>query len=233
MLRVEWLGRVPYAEALELQEKRLEARRRGAAPDALLLLEHPPVVTLGRAAKPEHLLAPREALAAQGIELHEAARGGDVTYHGPGQLVGYLIVDLAGAGASERSAARVDVTAFLRRIERVLCEALAELGVEAYARPGWTGVFANPGAPGPPRKIASIGIGLRGWVSWHGFALNVSLDPAAFAPIVPCGLREVVMTSLAAELGRTGAPDLDRRAREVVARCFEREFALAAPEALR
>ena len=196
------------------------SRSGGAAPDTLLLLEHPPVVTLGRSARPEHLLAPPAALAARGIELHRVARGGDVTYHGPGQLVGYAIVDLAARG-------RPDVTAFLRRIEAVLCAALAELGVAAYTRPGWTGVFASPASAGPPRKIASIGIGLRGWVTWHGFALNVSLDPAAFDVIVPCGLREVAMTSVERELGHARPPALELRARELVARHFERDFALA------
>jgi len=185
------------------------------------------VVTLGRSARREHLLVPPEGLAARGIELHEVARGGDVTYHGPGQLVGYLIVDLAARG-------RPDVGAFLRRIEAVLIGALAELGVEGYARPGWTGVFAS----GPlrataqqPRKIASIGIGLRGWVTWHGFALNTTLDPAAFDPIVPCGLHEVAMTSVARELGAAAAGDLDGRARDVVSRAFERD--LAGAEGLR
>ena len=215
---VEWLGRVPYAEALVLQEARLEARRRGRASDALLLLEHPPVVTLGRSARPEHLLAPPEALAARGIELHRVARGGDVTYHGPGQLVGYLIVDLAARGTP-------DVTAFLRRIEAVLIGALAELGVEGYTRTGWTGVFATPRGSGAPRKVASIGIGMRGWVTWHGFALNVSLDPADFEVIVPCGLREVVMTSVARELGAAALRELDRLARDVVSNAFERDFA--------
>ena len=218
---VEWLGRVGYAEALELQEKRLEARRRGSASDALLLLEHPPVVTLGRSARPEHLLLSPEALAARGIELHRVARGGDVTYHGPGQLVGYLIVDLA---ARAGAAGAPDVTAFLRRIESVLIAALAELDVAAYRRVGWTGVFASP-SPGPPRKIASIGIGMRGWVTWHGFALNASLDPADFDVIVPCGLREVVMTSVARELGAAPGRALDQRVRQVVSRAFERDLA--------
>ena len=221
-LEVEWLGRVGYAEALELQEKRLHARRRGSASDALLLLEHPPVVTLGRSARPEHLLASPAALAARGIELHQVARGGDVTYHGPGQLVGYLIVDLA---ARAGSAGAPDVTAFLRGIESVLIAALAELGVSAYRRAGWTGVFATPSSPGPPRKIASIGIGMRGWVTWHGFALNASLDPADFDMIVPCGLREVAMTSVARELGAAPGRELDERVRQVVSRAFERDFA--------
>src|SRR5690606_16663485 len=141
-LAVEWLGRVPYGEALALQESRVEARRRGEAPDSLLLLEHPPVVTLGRRGDESNVLVPPAALAARGLEVHRVARGGDVTYHGPGQLVGYLIVDLAARGEA-------DAGALLRRIEAALVAALADLGVEGYTRPGQTGVFASPGAPGP------------------------------------------------------------------------------------
>lgn len=229
-LAVEWLGRVPYAEALALQERRIEARRRGEAGDALLLLEHPPVITLGRRGREEHVLAPPEALAARGIEVHRVARGGDVTYHGPGQLVGYLVVDLAARGEA-------DAGALLRRIEAALVRALGALGVEGYTRPGQTGVFATPGAPGPARKVASIGVGLRGWISWHGFALNVTLDPAAFDLIVPCGLRDVAMTSLARELGASAPADLEARARRTVADRFAEAFPapdrLAAAAALR
>ena len=216
-LAVEWLGRVPYAEGLALQERRIEARRRGAAPDALLLLEHPPVITLGRRGREEHVLAPAAALAARGIEVHRVTRGGDATYHGPGQLVGYLVADLAARGEA-------DAGALLRRIEAALVAALGDLGVEGYTRPGQTGVFAAPGAPGPARKVASIGVGLRGWISWHGFALNVTLDPAAFELIVPCGLRDVAMTSLARELGAAAPADLEERTRRAVALRFAAAF---------
>jgi lipoate-protein ligase B len=186
------------------------ARRAGETGDRLLLLEHPPVVTLGRAAKPAHLLVPREELARRGVGVFEVVRGGDVTWHGPGQLVGYPIVDLATRG-------RPDVPGFLRLVEAALCEALGALGVAAGTHPGWTGVFVA-GAH-PPRKIASIGIGVRGWVTWHGFALNVDCDLAGFEAIVPCGLHGVVMTSVARELG--GAPpELGARAREAVGRAF-------------
>lgn len=221
---------MPYAEALALQERRIEARRRGEVPDALLLLEHPPVITLGRRGREENVLAPAAALAARGIEVHRVARGGDVTYHGPGQLVGYLVADLAARGEA-------DAGALLRRIEAALVAALADLGVTAYVRPGQTGVFVAPGAPGPARKVASIGVGLRGWISWHGFALNVTLDPADFDVIVPCGLRDVVMTSLARELAGAAPEDLDARARRAVARRFLEAFPardrLAGPAALR
>jgi lipoate-protein ligase B len=216
-LAVEWLGRVPYAEALALQEARVEARRRGAAGDALLLLEHPPVITLGRRGHEANVLAPPAVLAARGIEVHRVGRGGDATYHGPGQLVGYLVVDLAARGEA-------DAGALLRRIEAALVAAVGELGVHGYTRPGQTGVFATPGAPGPARKVASIGVGLRGWISWHGFALNVTIDPAEFDLIVPCGLRDVAMTSLARELGGAAPADLAERARRAVAERFAAAF---------
>ena len=218
-LEVLELGTVEYGAALELQEKRVEARRSGAAGDVLLLLEHPPVITLGRRADTANLLASPGSLAARGIGLHTVSRGGDVTFHGPGQLVGYLVVDLAARGVP-------DVHAFLRSLEAALVEALGELGVAAETRPGWTGVFVRPraGEGGPPRKIASIGVGVRGWVTYHGFALNVTLDPAAFADIVPCGLHQVQMTSLARELGPAAPPDLDTRARDAVRRAFLRSW---------
>jgi lipoyl(octanoyl) transferase len=212
---VEWLGLVPYPEALEIQERRVEARRRGAVPDGLLLLEHPPVITLGRRGREENVLASASALAARGIAVHRVARGGDATLHAPGQLVGYLIADLAARGEA-------DAGAWLRRIERLLIAALRDLGLEGYTRPGQTGVFVAPDASGPARKVASIGVGLRGWISWHGFALNVTLDPAEFDLIVPCGLRDVAMTSVRRELGAAAPADLDARARTVVAaRCVE------------
>jgi lipoyl(octanoyl) transferase len=212
-LAVEHLGRVPYDEALALQEEAVEARRRGGGPDRLLLLEHPPVVTLGRSAQAANLLVDRSELARRGVALFEAARGGDVTYHGPGQLVGYLVVDLAGRDSAP------DVHAHLRGIEAALHAALRELGVGSRAIPGWTGVFVDSAAV-PPRKIASIGVGVRGWVSWHGFALNVDPDLSAFGLIVPCGLHGVEMTSVARELGAQAPPNLGERARDAVAAAF-------------
>ncbi len=218
-LAIDWLGTVPYAEGLELQMKAVEARRADAAPDRLLLLEHPPVITLGRSARREHLRMSTDALNARGITLHEISRGGDVTYHGPGQLVGYPILDLAARGEA-------DVHRYLRSLEAVLVEALAALGVSSRMLPGTTGVFA---AAGPersqrPRKIASIGVGVRGWVTYHGFALNVTLDLAAFEVIVPCGLHDVEMTSVAAELGDAAPAGLGERAREAVADAFGRRW---------
>jgi len=185
--------------------------------DALLLLEHPPTVTLGRGSKPENLLVSEPALRERGVEVHRIARGGDVTYHGPGQLVGYPIIDLKGRR-------QADVVAFLRRIEALLIEALAALGLVGYVRPGLTGVFASPAAPGAPRKIASIGIGVRRWVTFHGFALNVSLDPGEFDVIVPCGLADVRMTSIATERPELAGPDLEKRARDAVGAAFRAAY---------
>lgn len=221
-LAVEWLGLVPYAEALEIQTRAARDRRRGRTPDRLLLLEHPPVVTLGRSSHAEHLRLSREEFAAAGIELHEVGRGGDVTFHAPGQLVGYPILALAA-----RAGDTPDVHRYLRDLEAALCEALADLGVAATSRPGTTGVFAAPGAgeaASPPRKLASIGVGVRHWVTLHGFALNVDLDLAGFDAIVPCGLHGVEMTSIARELAPAAPSDLFARAREAVARAFARRF---------
>ena len=217
---------MPYRDGLALQEEAVAKRRAGATGDRLLLLEHPPVITLGRNAREENLLLGPAERQAQGLETIAVARGGDVTYHAPGQLVGYLVVDLAAGG-------KPDVSLFLRGIESALIGALAALRVPARRVPGRTGVFAGarPEAS-PDRKIASIGIGLRGWVSWHGFALNVDNDVAAFDCIVPCGLQDIEMTSVARELsaggpGRLASP-LGSRARRAVAQAFSSWFAPAA-----
>jgi lipoate-protein ligase B len=161
-----------------------------------------------------------ERLAARSIELHRVSRGGDITYHAPGQLVGYLVLDLAARGAR-------DVHAYLRGIEAMLARALAALGVGARTLAGYTGVFARPADGEPsaqrPRKIASIGVGVRGWVTYHGFALNVDIDLRGFEAIVPCGLDFVEMTSVARELGGAAPADLAVRARDAVsAACRER-----------
>jgi len=215
-LAIEWLGAVPYAEGLERQRKCLDGVRSGARPEVVLLLEHPPVVTLGRSAHAEHLLESPAALAQRGVEVHEVARGGDVTWHGPGQLVGYPILDL---GARDRR----DVHRYLRDLEAALVEAVAELGVTATVVDGMTGVFVA--TSDPPRKLASIGVGLRGWVTCHGFALNVEPDLAGFGAIVPCGLHGVEMTSLARELGQGAPADLSARARAAVGKALRRRFA--------
>lgn len=219
MLAIEELGVVPYGEALALQQSAVRARRAGRCGDRLLLLEHPPVVTLGRRAKPEHLLATRTALTARGIEVHEVTRGGDITYHGPGQLVGYPIVDLAALD-------RRDLRAWLRSIEQALIDALADFDIRGLRRPGMTGVFAEAPEGAAPRKIASIGVALKGWVSSHGFALNVTLSPSAFRDIVPCGLSGVEMTSLAREIAAPEGchAELFKRCTQRVAAAFSRLF---------
>lgn len=217
-LVVDWLGRVPYARALALQDAARAARARGETGDRLLLLEHPPVVTLGRGSHTEHLRLGAAGFAARGIEVHEAARGGDVTYHAPGQLVGYLVVDLDARG--ER-----DLHRHVRRIEAALMQAVAAFGIATKRVEGRSGVFVDrfAGAAEPDRKLASIGVGVKRWVTWHGFALNVTTDLAGFETIVPCGLADVEMTSIARESGRP-LLGLDAEARAVVARAFLAEF---------
>jgi lipoate-protein ligase B len=179
-LQVIEAGRIPYREALAWQRALAQARIAGRLEhDVLLLLEHPAVVTLGRTARPAHVLRP------DGVEVVEVERGGDVTFHGPGQLVGYPILDLGGH--------RRDLHWYLRALEQALIAALAELGIPGERSPGYTGVWVRG------RKIASIGVHVRQWVTWHGFALNVTTDLAAFERIVPCGIPGVVMTSLERE----------------------------------
>lgn len=185
---VYWLGRVEYGEALELQRRQAAARMRGEVADALFLLEHPPVITLGRGATRDHLRLDEEELKARGIEVWEVERGGEVTFHGPGQLVGYPIVDLTGHGR--------DLHLFMRKLEDVLIRTVRSYGIHGEQRAGRTGVWVE-GA-----KIASIGVHVSRWVSRHGFAVNVSTDLGAFEMIVPCGLHGVRMTSIAALLGR-------------------------------
>ena len=217
-LAVEWLGSVRYGDALERQLAVVEARRRGG-PDRLLLLEHPSVITLGRSTRRENLKSAPAELAARGIELFEVARGGDVTWHGPGQLVGYLIADLAARGTP-------DVHAWLRGIEAALGDTLGAFGIASRRIAGLTGVFlAEDDASGRHRKIASIGVGLRGWISWHGFALNATPDLAGFDDIVPCGLAGVAMTSLAEALREPPTRALFERTRDAVADAFARRLA--------
>lgn len=186
------LGLLPYGAALELQRAVARARISGAfAEDLLLLVEHPPVVTLGRSSKGQHLLASPSLLASRGVEVHEVERGGDVTFHGPGQLVGYPIIDL--------KRHKQDLHWFLRQVEEVLIRAIAPFGVVGERSAGFTGVWTGG------RKIASIGLHARDWVTWHGFALNVETDLSYFDLIVPCGIAAVQMTSLAGEIERGSA----------------------------
>jgi lipoyl(octanoyl) transferase len=206
-VRVRRLGRVPYAEGTALQERLVAARQAGLGHDTLLLLEHPPVVTLGRGSHRSHLLVPPEELRLRGVELHEAGRGGDVTYHGPGQLVGYPILLLPPPFQ--------DLHRLLRSIEEVLILSAAELGIEADREEGLTGVWVGK------EKLAAIGIRVAKWVTSHGFALNVSGDLSGFDLIVPCGIRGRGVTSLSRLLGRTVEVDV---AADAVARSFGRVF---------
>jgi lipoyl(octanoyl) transferase len=178
-LTIAWLGRLDYQKALELQNGLAAARARDAIPDSLLLLEHPHVYTLGRGADERFVLNPQD------IPVYRVSRGGQVTYHGPGQLIGYPIVKLEGVDR--------DVIRYLRGLEQVLIESLARLGLAAGRSTGLTGVWIGK------KKIASIGVGFRRWVSLHGFALNVSTDLSFFDKIVPCGIAGCRMTSIVAQ----------------------------------
>src|SRR5262245_45738771 len=181
------LGFTPYAEGLRLQEALVGARAEGRTHDWLLFPDHPPVLTVGRGAAPGGLIADRGTLAARGVEIFEVARGGDITWHGPGQLVGYVICDLESRGR--------DLHRFLRALESALMDVLRGYGIESTRVLGRTGVWVGE------RKIASLGIAVRRWVSYHGFALNVAPDLSQFDLIHPCGLRGVRMTSIAELLG--------------------------------
>ena len=211
-LWVERPGLVRYGEALAYQREVARARIAGSIPeDVLLLLEHPPVVTFGRSSKEQHLLAPPAVLIEQGVELFEVERGGDVTFHGPGQLVGYPIIDL--------KRHRRDLHWYLRRVEEALIHALEEFGIVAERNPGFTGVWTLG------RKIASIGVHARDWVTWHGFALNVTTNLSYFDLMVPCGIEAVTMTSMARELGGAG-PSM-REVEDAVVRAFAELFQLS------
>ena len=210
---------MPYAEALELQRAVARARITGAVPqDVLLLVEHEPVVTMGRTARQQNLTASPALLAARGVQLFEVERGGDVTYHGPGQLVGYPIVDL--------KRHTQDLHWYLRQVEEALIVAIGEHELTGERRTGYTGVWTRGlagGASHPPRKVASIGVHARDWVTWHGFALNVTTDLSYFDLIVPCGIAGVDMTSMSRELA---APVVMRDAEDAAARAFGAVFSL-------
>ena len=231
------LGLSPYANALELQ--RDVARRRISGEidqDVLLFVEHLPVVTLGRTAKGANLVASAELLASQGVELYEVERGGDITFHGPGQLVGYPIMDL--------KRHRQDLHWYLRQVEETLIRAIGEFGLVGGRVEKYTGVWVDvPGTntsergtedtgtlsastrwPASPRKLASIGVHARDWVTWHGFALNVNTDLRFFDLIVPCGITGVTMTSVARELN-VASVDM-QTTMTAVSRAFGRVFDL-------
>jgi lipoate-protein ligase B len=203
-LETVWLGEVGYREALAFQLERLERRLEREIPDTLFLLTHPHVYTLGRGGDERNLLVPRETLASEGISLERVGRGGDITYHGPGQLVGYPIFRLG----------RPDVHRFVRSIEEALIDSLAEFDVQARAIPGLTGVWVEE------RKIASIGIGISRWVTYHGFALNVATDLSYFRRIHLCGLKGREATSIAEVTGC--APPMEAVREAVSSACARR-----------
>jgi lipoyl(octanoyl) transferase len=188
-LTVQRLGRVAYSDALALQEELVEQRTAGRIADTVLLLEHDPaVITLGRGAKEEHVLLSREALALQGVEVHETGRGGDVTYHGPGQLVAYPIVDL--------KPDRQDVRKYVGALEEVMIRIAAGYGITAGRVAGLNGTWVGN------NKLGAVGVRIRRWVTMHGLAINVSTALDAFDLIVPCGIRDRGVTSLERELDR-------------------------------
>lgn len=194
-LAVRRLGLVDYEAALDLQRDLVEQRKQGLIPDQLLLLEHPDVITLGVRARSDrsHVLATPEALEAEGVPVFETGRGGDVTYHGPGQLVGYPIFDL--------KPDRCDVHKYVRDLEETLIRAVADFGIRARRVKGLTGIWVGP--EGREEKLAAIGVRISRWVTSHGFALNVNTDLSRFALIVPCGISDRGVTSMQRLLGRT------------------------------
>jgi lipoyl(octanoyl) transferase len=220
-LHWDYLARVPYAEAVEMQLAARAAVKSGEGPERFFLLEHPHVYTLGRNASGEDVLASPEWLAARGVEIAECDRGGQVTYHGPGQLVGYPVVNL--------SPDRRDIRRYVRDLQEVLIRILADYGVTG--RPGeeqaFIGVWAGD------EKIASIGVHLSRWITTHGFALNVATDLSYFAGIIPCGLQQVRMTSIERLTGRAPAlPEIAAVAARHFGEVFDRELVAAAAPVL-
>ena len=192
VLEVRDLGLVAYDEAWALQKETATRRIAGEIPDTLMVVQHPPVVTLGRSTKPGHLLVSAEWLELRGVQVREVERGGDITIHEPGQLVLYPIIDL--------KQHRQDLHWYLRQLEEVVIRALASFGLDAERRGGLTGVWLDG------RKIASIGVHAKDWVVWHGIGFNVVNDLSTFAHVVPCGIDRVEMTTVARESVRGGRP---------------------------
>ena len=193
-ITVRRLGRIDYQAGLDLQAALVEERRAGRIGDTLLLLEHPPIITLGVKTRqgPKHIIASEEELARQGVTVHETGRGGDVTYHGPGQLVAYPIFDL--------KPDRCDVHKYVRDLEEALIVAVRMFGIDGQRVKGLSGVWV--GEPGRERKIAAIGVRISRWITSHGVALNVSSNLQHFQLIVPCGIADRGVTSMETQLGR-------------------------------
>ena len=220
-IAASWLGRIAYRDAWALQKRLVDARVAGTIPDTLLLLEHDAVLTLGKNAEEGHVLASARDLRRRGIEVLRVERGGEVTYHGPGQLVAYPILRLGDRG--------ILVRPLVRALEEAMIETCATLGVEATRRDGHPGCWVME-AGRPPRKIGALGIRIERGVSYHGIALNVDPDLRDFELIDPCGMPGLVSTSIAEELGRTAEPpttEVVHRAAEVFAAALGR--ALGAP----
>jgi lipoyl(octanoyl) transferase len=213
-IEVRRLGTVDYQSALDLQHELVEQRKQGLIPDQLLLLEHPPVITLGVRTRNDrsHVLESEASLAAKGVALFETGRGGDVTYHGPGQLVGYPILDL--------KPDRCDVHRYVRDLEDVLIRTAGEFGIAARRIQGLTGIWVGPDQQ--PEKLAAIGVRISRWVTSHGFALNVNTNLSHFGLIVPCGISDKGVTSIERLLGRRVPMD---EVGTLVARQFAATFA--------
>jgi lipoyl(octanoyl) transferase len=220
------LGRIPYAEGLAIQKRVIDARKQNLTGDALLLLEHPPVLTLGRNSHRENVLASDDLLAARNVELHEINRGGDVTYHGPGQLVGYPIFDLRGEWPGKKGP-HLGPVDFMRMLEEVLIRVCYDFGIPAQRIPGRTGVWTIANGGVQERKIAALGIHVSQGVTSHGFALNVTTDLRDFDLIVPCGITDRTVTSLELEAQATDDPTRQPTMQNAIhstARAFGRVF---------
>jgi len=199
MISTVQLGRVDYAAGLRVQQKLVERRKAEAIGDVLLLLEHTPVITLGRNAKEANILIPAEQLALRGVEVFECDRGGDVTFHGPGQLVGYPIFDLRGYATPDGKRKTLGAVDYVRRLEEVLIRTCADFSIPTKRVAGLTGAWTETA---PEAKIAAIGVHVSRFVTSHGFALNVNTDLSYFDLIVPCGITSKPVTSMQKELGR-------------------------------
>jgi lipoyl(octanoyl) transferase len=212
MISVLQLGTIDYATGLRLQQRMVELRKEGSIGDVLLLLEHSPVITLGRNAEQKNIVASPERLAQRGVEVFECDRGGDVTFHGPGQLVGYPVFDLRGIATPDGKRKTLGAVDYVRRLEEVLIRTCADFGIPAARICGLTGVWTNPKAlssraqsrdlVSPEAKIAAIGVHISRAVTSHGFALNVNTDLDYFNLIIPCGITFKPVTSMAKEVGR-------------------------------
>ncbi len=210
--KVYKLGEVPYDKALALQLSLLEKRKSGEIEDTLLLLEHPPTFTIGRRGDMDHLLSTKHALEKRGIHFEVISRGGDITFHGPGQLIGYPIVDLNELGR--------DIHKYLRNLEELIIDSLGDFDISARRVDGVTGVWVKN------QKIASIGVGVKRWITYHGFALNVNTDLSYFDMIVPCGIQNVRMTSIQRWLARREQVDMIEVEKSIIrsfSKTFERE----------